>query len=209
MLFAHENEAEYAMHDAITMLHTPHQLRVLFVHLLVNECIPMPIVFWDKFQTDLALDFTLRLGGVLSLGIQHAAEELATLLDEYGQTLSDYGLPQPTRQVSEVEHELLTWSSPSAELASATASLNHEQRHINEVVTSAIMEKRPLLAFIDGKAGRGKTFLVNVLCQSVRASGGIAMATATSAFAAQLYPGGRTTHSALKVSFTSHLPSLD
>ena len=54
--------------------------------------------------------------------------------------------------------------------------------------------------FIDGKAGCGKTFLVNTLCAWVRAVGRIALPTATSAFAAQLYPGGHTTHSTFGVS---------
>ena len=59
----------------------------------------------------------------------------------------------------------------------------------------------PLTLFIDGKAGRGKTFLVNTLCDWVRGQGHVVLPTATSAFAAQLYEGGRTTHSIFKVSF--------
>jgi hypothetical protein len=56
------------------------------------------------------------------------------------------------------------------------------------------------LDFIDGKAGSGKMFLVNAICDMLRSKELILLATATSAFAAQLYPGGRTTHSTLKVS---------
>ncbi|KAJ6611585.1 hypothetical protein B0H10DRAFT_1809232, partial [Mycena sp. CBHHK59/15] len=51
-------------------------------------------------------------------------------------------------------------------------------------------------AFVDGKAGRRKTTLVNVLCDMLRSMGRIVILTATAAFAAQLYPGGGTTHSA-------------
>ena len=58
-LFADQNEAQYAMHEAIHDLRMPKQMRLLFVHLLINECIPTPIHFWDCFHHDLALDFTL------------------------------------------------------------------------------------------------------------------------------------------------------
>ena len=63
--------------------------------------------------------------------------------------------------------------------------------------------------FVDGKAGRGKTFLVNTLCAWVRAEGRIALPTATSAFAAQLYPGGRTTHSTFGVCVSPMTNSFD
>ncbi|TFK58041.1 hypothetical protein BDN72DRAFT_917494, partial [Pluteus cervinus] len=48
-------------------------------------------------------------------------------------------------------------------------------------------------------AGRGKTTLINAVCTWTRIRHEIALATATSAFAAQLYPGGTTTHSMFKV----------
>jgi DNA replication protein DnaC len=65
----------------------------------------------------------------------------------------------------------------------------------------AVIHKQPLRICVDGKAGRGKTFLVNVICDNIRSRGLIVLLTAMAAFAAQLYPGGRTTHSAFKVSY--------
>lgn len=53
--------------------------------------------------------------------------------------------------------------------------------------------------FVDGKAGRGKTFLINALCEHIQSQGEIIIPTVTAAFATQLYPGGRTTHSTFKV----------
>ncbi|KAJ6538259.1 hypothetical protein DFH09DRAFT_895923, partial [Mycena vulgaris] len=57
-----------------------------------------------------------------------------------------------------------------------------------------------LCVFIDGKAGRGKTTLVNALCDNLklRSIGRIVIPTGTAAFAAQLYPSGRTPQSAFK-----------
>ncbi|KAJ7903991.1 DNA helicase Pif1 like protein, partial [Mycena leptocephala] len=73
------------------------------------------------------------------------------------------------------------------------------QLEVYNYALGAVMNGTPLCLFVDGKAGRGKTILVNTLCDKVRSLGKIVIPTATSAFAAQLYPGGRTTHSAFKV----------
>ena len=75
-----------------------------------------------------------------------------------------------------------------------------EQRDIFDQVIHASLNYEPFLAFIDGKAGREKTFLVNAICDKLRSVSRIVLPTATAAFAAQLYPGGRTTHSMFKVS---------
>ncbi|KIJ41590.1 hypothetical protein M422DRAFT_106663, partial [Sphaerobolus stellatus SS14] len=76
---------------------------------------------------------------------------------------------------------------------------NPEQLEIFSSIMMAIEQGTSLCLFIDGKAGRGKTFLIQSIINEVRSRGQIAIATATSAFAALMYSGGRTTHSAFKV----------
>ncbi|PCH43540.1 hypothetical protein WOLCODRAFT_34112, partial [Wolfiporia cocos MD-104 SS10] len=76
--------------------------------------------------------------------------------------------------------------------------MNAEQRKVYTEILDAVERRQPLCAFVDGKAGRGKTFLVNALCNELRSRGRIVLPTATTGFASQLYPGGRTTHSAFK-----------
>jgi len=66
-------------------------------------------------------------------------------------------------------------------------------------IMSSVLKKESLLAFIDGKAGRGKTFLINAICDKVCSLRRIVILTTIAAFAAQLYPGGHTIHSAFKV----------
>ena len=83
-------------------------------------------------------------------------------------------------------------------------TLNREQRSIYNIILDAVHFGQPHVAFIDGPAGRGKTFLVNALCAQLRAEGRIVLPTATSGYAAQLYPGGRTTHSTFKVTLLSY-----
>ena len=57
---------------------------------------------------------------------------------------------------------------------------------------------------MDDKAGTGKT---TILCDAIQAFEKIIPPTATSAFAAQLYTGGRTTHSMLKVLYAQLWPA--
>jgi len=74
-----------------------------------------------------------------------------------------------------------------------------EQASIFDCIVNAVSSNASLLAFVDGKAGRGKTYLVNTICNKVHSLGQIVLPTTTATFAAHLYPGGRTTHSTFKV----------
>ena len=109
-LFADRNEAQYAIHEAIhSTLATPHQLRLLFVHLLVNDCVLTPIDLWMTYKEYMAHDFTLQLGLNVDFALNHALEDLGKSLEEYGKSLSFYGLPEPTAFSAEVSHELKRW----------------------------------------------------------------------------------------------------
>lgn len=202
-LFADSNEATYAMLEAVQTLRTPRQLRLLFVHLLVNDCVDSPIAMWDTFQVELSWDFILRANNITHMGLNSALDDISHLLEEYGKRLSDFGLPEPIVHSREVEHELMRWGQNPDVLAQradqAVSILKPEQLEIYEHALASIMNGEPLCLFVDGKAGRGKTMLINTLCDKVRSLGRIVLPTATAAFAAQLYPGGRTTHSAFKV----------
>ena len=75
-----------------------------------------------------------------------------------------------------------------------------EQLALFNDIVSSVDDARPKIVFLDGKAGTGKTHVIRAICSYLRSREQIVIATATSAFAAQLYDGGRTTHSAFKVS---------
>ncbi|KIJ24814.1 hypothetical protein M422DRAFT_194251, partial [Sphaerobolus stellatus SS14] len=99
------------------------------------------------------------------------------------------------------------WSSDiqglANQVAAARSSFTWEQNSIFNEFVDAIHWQKSLSVFIDGKAGQGKTFLIQSIMNYTRSLGKIALVTATSAFAALLYSGGRTTHSAFKVSLNS------
>ena len=202
-LFADKDEAQVCMQEGIDTLRTPQQLRILFVHLLTNSCITTPLEFWTEFQYKISEDFILATSGDIERGCNDALTQLGSLLLSHGKHLGDYGLPQPLTRNNEVEWELRRWSQQAGALERQVEAgfsiFNPEQRDIFARVQRAILNNEPLLVFVDGKAGRGKTFLVNTLCAWVRSVGKIVLPTATSAFAAQLYPGGRTTHSTFGV----------
>ena len=52
---------------------------------------------------------------------------------------------------------------------------------------------------IEARAGRGKTWLVNLIVATARSEGIVTMCVASTALAAQNYPGGRTAHSQLGI----------
>jgi hypothetical protein len=202
-LFADEREAEYALMEAVNChLYTPNQLRRLFVDILINECSETPLSLWNTFKDHLSADFFHRTHSQ-DQAVNRTLEEISHQLEEYGKSLNNYGLPNPVATVTEVEHELERWAPHTERMRlSADRSIqqfNEDQRRIYERIMDSIQHNQPLCLFIDGKAGRGKTFLINTICEALRARGKIVIPTATSAFAAQLYAGGRTTHSAFKV----------
>lgn len=202
-LFQNQKEAIHALQEAVDNLYTPAQLRRLFVDILINECTETPLQLWDVFAEHLAFDHALRTPEPPGLSLTLTLHDISRQLEEYGKRLSDFGLPNVEAPSSEVVHELERWA-PDADLlrTSVTDSLNRftdEQRSIYQHIMSSFQHNQQLLAFIDGRAGRGKTFLINTICSHLRANGKIVIPTATSAFAAQLYPGGRTAHSAFKV----------
>ena len=204
-LFSDETEAEYCFTEAVEVLRTPHQMRLLLIHLLTNDCITAPTAIWAKFKQQLSEDFHISNGGNWSLAFSNALFEITGRLREYGKEPRDYGLPQPDYFGNEVIAEIQRWTLHIPQLLSAAAQaltlFNPEQLRIFNIVWDAVEQNQPLCVFIDGKAGRGKTYLVNALCSQVRGHEKIVLAMATSAFAAQLYPGGRTAHSTFKVCF--------
>ncbi|KAI0930671.1 hypothetical protein AcW1_010284 [Taiwanofungus camphoratus] len=194
-------KAEHALREAVQMLKTPHQLRLFFVHLLVNDFVNSPISTWRAFRDAFAQDYILESDNI-NIGINQALEEIGRCLEEHGKSLGVYGLPEPSFHSREVEHELSQWDDLemlAARAATAASKFNSEQYQIYAEIIDAVLNERPLCAFVDGKAGRGKTFLVNAICYKLRSLGRIVLPTATSAFAAQLYPGGKTAHSTFKV----------
>ena len=74
-LFADHNEAELAIQEAIVTLKTPRQLHVLFVHLLVNDCVTSPLTLWNTYSSPMAMDHILQCGNNTDIGITNALHD--------------------------------------------------------------------------------------------------------------------------------------
>ena len=77
-----------------------------------------------------------------------------------------------------------------------------EQQVIFDKVMKAVHSERPLLMYMDGRSGRGKTLLMKAITAAVRAEGKITLCTATTGLAALNHEGGTTAHSMYKIPVT-------
>jgi hypothetical protein len=97
------------MQEAIDSLYTPHQICILFTHLLVNDCINSPLEMWRKFHTNLAQDFLLSSSNQFDLALSAALQHISILLQEHGKSLTDFGFEDVGSQAAEVNYECMRW----------------------------------------------------------------------------------------------------
>ena len=208
-LFNDENEGHFAMVDAIASFCTPSQLRFLFSRILLEGFPAAPL--WNEFKLSLAQDF-ITSSRSQERGIDSTLLSLQTSLQDGGRTLGQFGLPDPKLRCPEVVSEEERYSHRAVELlADAHQSfldMNVEQKRIfndlidcvNNYVASGTNDSPPF--FIEGKPGRGKTFVVNAICCRLRGNGHIVLVVGSSALAATLYEGGRTAHNLFQIPVT-------
>jgi hypothetical protein len=132
-----------------------------------------------------------------------ALREIDTILQQFGKTLSDYHLPEPSLGfdnfigVSQIIATEMA-DDPLALLESwahGYQSANAEQKTILDEIRLDIAMGQNTLFFIDGPGGTGKTFVENLLLSWVRSQHDIALAVASSGIASILLHHGRTSHS--------------
>jgi hypothetical protein len=205
-LFTNENEGFYAMTDAVASYHTPAQLRFLFSRILL-EGYPAQHL-WDSFAQHLADDF-VRSTRNEDQGQNLALHAINNLVRESGRRLSDFGLPEPAVQSAEVFQELQTYAPRAATLLANALqmcqTMNPDQRHVFDCITRDVNShtSNPATAirprFVEGRPGRGKTYILNAVASQVRGKNQIALIAGTSALAATLYEGGRTAHNLFRI----------
>jgi hypothetical protein len=208
-LFTDQNEGYYALLEAVTSYHTPAQLRFLFTRLILEGYPALPL--WTDFREDLARDCIQRLHSI-ERGVDETLQLISDSISDSGRCLSDYGLPEPLFRTTEVVEELETYNHRLCELKDAAgqmhASMNEEQIEIYDRILPTILDRQshpeiPVSpSFIEGRPGRGKTFLVDALCCDLRSRNLIVLVVGTSALAATLYEGGRTAHNLFGIPVT-------
>nr|XP_029722718.1 uncharacterized protein LOC115263654 [Aedes albopictus] len=122
-----------------------------------------------------------------------------------GKTLSQLGLPAPTRgeeRVLEADYiREMNYNKETLDeyVAAKEPLLNEDQKISLGMIMDRVTTQQGGIIFLDASGGTGKTFLTNLVLAKVRAQGDIALAIASSGIAATLMDGGRTAHSALKL----------
>ncbi|RCN50729.1 hypothetical protein ANCCAN_03114 [Ancylostoma caninum] len=191
----------------------PSQLRTLFA-IIITSCAPSnPQTLWEKYKESLSEDI-LREQRRTNPEVNFCAEifnQALILLEDKcisisSKTLSELGLHGPSRTGAElVQSEVLRERNYNTEELGRFVQDNEpllvsDQRLAYEAIMDMIRNGNGGLFFLDAPGGTGKTFLINLLLAEIRKRNEIAVAVASSGIAATLLDGGRTAHSAMKLS---------
>jgi hypothetical protein len=210
-LFPKDGEAQFAMREAVRSSYTPGQLRFLFATVLIH----MPgdsRALYDEFLTNMSWDLQavpeLANGGWLNVALQ----SIQGYLSSQGSSLASFKLPMPTLKPSELDDELAAFCSSRVEMQEFVHKMrtqfNTEQVQVYAKLEAVVVQGRngigasvgtAQLHFLDGKAGRGKTFLMHCLVTQFRAEGDAVLVVGTTGLSIVHYDRGRTAHSAFGI----------
>jgi len=135
-----------------------------------------------------------------------ALHSLWDALAKFSKTFEDFGLPTPsvafdrleTNRLLDVERDYNV-EVMQAEVVMAIESLNDGQRAAYNGVIDAYATHHAKVIFINGPGGTGKTYIENLILNTVRSRGDIALVVASSGIVALLLSGKQTAHSYLKI----------
>ena len=210
-----EDDGEWVtcLQDA-SQMQTGTSLRQLFASLLLFCSPTHPNKLWTQFRDFICDDLAHRIR--TRYHIDHPSQDqiydlglylLEGILKSSGKSLASFHpMAQPvfnwdlhtgnaliTEQLDynrEEESNIATTMVPQ---------LNPEQKSSYDMVLSAVLSGTGGTFFLNGPGGTGKTFVYRALCHTLRGMGHIVICVASSGIAALLLPGGRTSHSMLKI----------
>lgn len=194
-LFRDVREAVYALQDSISTYHRPSQLRFLFANLLPDLTFPA-MELWSRFEIDLSADFRLHHHPTRASNL--ALQDIQSYLTSQGSSLSRCGLPDPGQllQNTEVDVELDYFHPHAVRLReradNAFTITNSDQK---EIFHRVVHQDDAACFFVDGRAGRGKTYLMGSICDRMRSNGDVVCVVGTTALSVIHYERGRTAHS--------------
>ena len=136
------------------------------------------------------------------IGCDQALRDLSQLIQEGGRWLSEYGLPEPENLSWDTLAEIEAFEPRQTELQQIANNaywiLTDEQRQAFDEIHGYIIrhpshcDSSPL--FLEGKPGRGKSFVICAALASLRSEGRVLLIVGTTALAVQQYECGCTTH---------------
>ena len=194
-------------------MQTGGSLRQLFTSLLF--CAPsFPNKLWTQFRDFICDDLAHRIQ--TQYHIDHPSQDqvydlglylLEGILKSSGKSLSNFPpMPEPVfnwdlQTGNALITEQLDYNRKHESTMAATMvpQLNPKQWFAYDTILSAVISGSGGTFFLSGPGGTGKTFVYRVLCHTLRGMGHIVICVASSGIAALLLPGGRTSHSMLKI----------
>lgn len=199
-LFQNGEEAENVLQEAVESYTTPSQLRFLFAHILLNT--PCPAInLFEKYQENLSADYLDKYDSPAE-SLQHTLLDLSRHLVLNGGQLKDFGLPEPEERMNELYLEDNAFSHRRDELVELSIAMQLHllpaQLYVFQTILQAIQKNNQptnQCFFLDGKAGRGKTYTVNAIVNYIRGQGNIVVIAGSTALSVTLYERGKTAHS--------------
>ena len=213
-LLKDESSWEATIIDIINHTNNRSQLRATYGSMLVFCDIEDQSRIWESHKDYFASDFLHKYG------LEDYNDEVyLDALDEIqeivyacgGEDISLYGLPK-SRGLDKSNDILRREKSYNKQKLTETVShniklLNNDQKHVFDCIIKLIKKRKKNKAstrnqngfFIDASGGTGKSFVLNLLLDYVRAEGMIALAVASSGIAATILHGGRTAHNTFKI----------
>jgi hypothetical protein len=204
-----DNEWDQCLEEA-GLIQTGAQLRQLFVSILLHNNPLDPRSLYSRHLRCLSDDCRYKLRARFHiLDPNHeqienlALQEIDAILQQFGKSLSDYHLPEPSLSFDNIISIPQIIAAEMTEDPQVLLDLwghgyqcaNVEQKLILDMIRGEIASGRGGLFFIDGPGGTGKTFVENLLLDWVRGHSEIALAVASSGIASILLHHGRTSHS--------------
>ena len=221
-LLENDNEWIQCLEEAGDM-QTGNQLRNLFGVILLFCSPAEPLALWERFKPKICDDLSNTLQR--KHHIAHPSDEevydyglylLNKILSKSGKSLEDFAdMPKPQRDWDAVADNLLLAEQLDfdrvalREMATArSATFNPEQRAVYNAVMESYHQGSGKAFFVHSAGGGGKTYTCNTIAASIRADGEVVLCVSSSAIAALLLDGGRTTHSRFKVPIPIHEQSF-
>lgn len=198
-----ENEVLIAFEWALAFS-TPAELRSLFIIMTTQGFPTLSIFEKTDFRIKLMEDILLRIGNENNIirATNELLQDLATRLEDHDKRLSDYGLPEPESTKTELERARMQYDAKDQErlleFMNSTMPNTTEQKHIFDLVLSAIENKETRLLFIQGIGGCGKTTLAKRILAAARSKGILCVGCASTALAATNYENFDTAHGLFK-----------
>ncbi|KAE8180424.1 hypothetical protein CF336_g9294, partial [Tilletia laevis] len=186
------------------MHNSPANLRFLFA-LLTHEGAPAAKL-WESFRQNFSRDYlpyNHDYDSAPTLAIEQAFQSCLNTIDEilasFGLSNTAVGLlpahERPAADESEQEHFAPQRQALRSKAAAAFQQFNDQQKQIYTDVLQSILSPSPhALHLIQGRAGRGKTFLLQAIINNLRGHGHLLIICGATGLSAATFDRGTTVH---------------